>query len=1019
MYNGMVMNVGQIDGRSGYSKHNTSSSKSHLVIKDGNVSRTSRRQGIPLELTSQFWSEWDERGEAILSLIFIPNLENLPEGSTLSGGVKLSVSKQSFSRLAGNIVSNKFDVTCRPLSREDASTQIPPPPLDSFIFQTTICMKLVDSAYPSLDIRIEPRAILSNKLPLNIEIRSPMPHIFALYGSITESSGESTYELAPDSFLEVFTPGPSIAIMVKCSDMPVGGTATDWIEGGWVDIPLVPEFKLHEPICCLFPFVKKTHGSPTVSRGSEFYIVDGSKGLASLTLGAISGGSIRDGPPSNDTSAVELVAPGEVSDEWRSFYIAIRNYAVDHTGDVLFEQIESSDTTQMRRSLSSAESRRRSVQPKLSHPFGAYATSSFNGRISMLPGANVPIRLLHLSMEGEEGLRRSNPFYSEDISICDGGVDATPLAWEDGTLSGFFAYRKLVNSYQSEIHVVPEYIIFNGSESHCVRVKFGGNEVTVYPGTFSAIRKQQDDAAVISVEYTELGGRTPLIRIDSLGLRVAIVKLEDGTPIARVAIQTVIGGRDSRLVVKLGDIEKGALLVHPSDGLNGGGMIQNDFIRLRIRWSELKLTLNEARPLTGSQNAFMEAALDGLNKVVSPISTDSCTVADKKTWVQARQRQSGESIAAINRPLCTIIFHRFTVDWQRVFKDDAPVQQVSARVIQSPERSQLSIVIHHIQIKDDTPGSSFPIVFDSTSGASFFDLCVRTRGSIDADLVQVDLIDLNLAHRDGLSEKILISTSEEFVWKMLDVANRVLEAVAEFAGFQIQLTWDEEQECFNVNVCEQSSNIIASKSKYSPPKSDRLYNIRKTKVSPFTAVVSFRRNPQSSRYKLFEDVRGAPILNYFTRQLKFKIDKAELKFSRYEANNVKGPPDRVLELLSTVYFSRIQAKLVTIVTAASFQDWKYLASRDDGDDEFMDGDILRVTGNLAGRTVGYVLRQAGQGIGGGVSNAASAVGQGIENASATIGARFVGAGVNSVVSGVGEGVGDAVSGGKIIFSFSL
>jgi hypothetical protein len=62
---------------------------------------------------------------------------------------------------------------------------------------------------------------------------------------------------------------------------------------------------------------------------------------------------------------------------------------------------------------------------------------------------------LHLSMEGDEGVRRSLPFRIDDISICEGGVDCTPVKWEDDTYSGFWLYRRL-NSYQSEIHVVPE-----------------------------------------------------------------------------------------------------------------------------------------------------------------------------------------------------------------------------------------------------------------------------------------------------------------------------------------------------------------------------------------------------------------------------------------------------------------------------------------------------------------------------------------------------------------------------------
>ena len=100
------------------------------------------------------------------------------------------------------------------------------------------------------------------------------------------------------------------------------------------------------------------------------------------------------------------------------------------------------------------------------------------------------------------------------------------------------------------------------------------------------------------------------------------------------------------------------------------------------------------------------------------------------------------------------------------------------------------------------------------------------------------------------------------------------------------------------------------------------------------------------------------------------------------------------------------------MTAASIQDWKYLAARDDGDDEFVDGDILRVTGNLAGNTANYVLKKASKGLGGGVGAMSNTIGDGIESAADAIGARQVGAGVNSLVSGVGEGVGDAVVGCK-------
>jgi vacuolar protein sorting-associated protein 13A/C len=153
------------------------------------------------------------------------------------------------------------------------------------------------------------------------------------------------------------------------------------------------------------------------------------------------------------------------------------------------------------------------------------------------------------------------------------------------------------------------------------------------------------------------------------------------------------------------------------------------------------------------------------------------------------------------------------------------------------------------------------------------------------------------------------------------------------------------------------------------------------------------------------------MMNYFTQRLKFKIDRAELKFARYEAQNIKGPPDRLIEVLSTVYMSRAKLKLVTIMTATSFQDWKALSSREEGDDAFVEGDILRATGNIAGNAANYILRKAGRGLGQGVSNVTSTIGDGIESATGAIGVRALGAGVNSVVSGVGDGVSTTITGG--------
>jgi hypothetical protein len=101
------------------------------------------------------------------------------------------------------------------------------------------------------------------------------------------------------------------------------------------------------------------------------------------------------------------------------------------------------------------------------------------------------------------------------------------------------------------------------------------------------------------------------------------------------------------------------------------------------------------------------------------------------------------------------------------------------------------------------------------------------------------------------------------------------------------------------------------------------------------------------------------------------------------------------------------------LTATSIDEWRLLSGRDDGKESYVEGDILRTTGNLAGRSAGYIVKKVGQGIGKGLSAGTAEVGNGIQTVSEAIGVGFLGAGVNSLVSGIGEGVGNTVEGGKL------
>jgi hypothetical protein len=130
--------------------------------------------------------------------------------------------------------------------------------------------------------------------------------------------------------------------------------------------------------------------------------------------------------------------------------------------------------------------------------------------------------------------------------------------------------------------------------------------------------------------------------------------------------------------------------------------------------------------------------------------------------------------------------------------------------------------------------------------------------------------------------------------------------------------------------------------------------------------------------------------------------------------DIKGPPDRLADTIKTVYITQLKSKMVTLMTATSFQDWKYLTARDSGGEEFIEGDLLRMTGNLAGRSAKFVLKKSGDYIGDSLMAVTGTIGGGIQDVSETIGVGAVGAGVNSVVSGLGEGVAGAVKGGELL-----
>lgn len=668
-----------------------------------------------------------------------------------------------------------IEVVCSPSSRGNRTSSL----------AVNICCKvsLVDDSHPFVELFIEPRAILQNKLPVSLILRTPMPHTFISTDTVQYEHSQpdepddpnfTNHRLKALDSVEIFTPGPSIAISMKCADLPIGGTSTDWVVGNFVDVPL--KGKILEPLQLTFPFQTKSldryESARSVSSrvsGSDFYVLEAEDVTPDLKETG-----------KKDLSSAKLKGV-------RTVVFIVCNYAVDHTGNLLFEKVSfRGDNSNQRKSSSLIGS----------PPYSAFSSSHHRRRVSLLPDSNSFIRLVKLTMDGDEGMRRTVPFRVEDCSI-EGGIDALPILWGDTTPSGYFAWRHLT-AEGSELHVVPEFVIFNGSEHHQIWVKqLAHPPFVLEPSKISPIARDRNNSIVVQFEIPSINGLTGPVQIDKVGLRICVAKSKvTGEALGSLAVQTVTGARDSRLVIKIG-----ALNFRESETDSGqtSGIFKHDFIRFRVRWSEMRVTLKD----TEEENEKYEESRTAIRKYLEHHKVNSVELEQK--LAEARHDynvlQQASSKEKSFPEVAQILLHRFTVDFQRIFKEDDSKGH-GGMGLPSSERAQFSVVVHNVRVTDCSPNTESSIVFDSMSDKSFFDLCVRTRGPLNADLIRVDLFDLNLAYGNGKAEKIIVNTGEDFVWRLLDIANRTLLATAELAGVDLDLKWDDKAGKFAVAVSD-------------------------------------------------------------------------------------------------------------------------------------------------------------------------------------------------------------------------
>jgi vacuolar protein sorting-associated protein 13A/C len=879
-------------------------------------------------------------------------------GHNLTGVFNLP-SRRVFHRLTlGGKNVHLFEVALSSDPSDSMSVMLPASKavsLDLMVLCAFCKVTLVDYVHPLVEIFIRPRARLENKLNVDILLQTPMPHTYSRQQK--ELDNENTlHTLSPFDSMEIFTRGPSVAAKIKFSSAPDNGDLTDWTS--WIEIPLRMNQQRMHPIKGCFPFLGQDRAENSLCIGNMFVLSEDNYIDMNIT-------------DNDDTD------PGI-----RTLSLAAENLGVDHTGEILFQAYFLPEQ-QNRASFA-----RRTSSNAGQYTFSSFSSSYHKGKISFLPESAVPLRVISISKKNH--MRKTLPFMIDDIAFCNGGLESSPLFWDDEKPSGYFAYRKLSLLSQMELHIIPSFVIFNGGDDPVVVKMSHSEEFKLLPGDIAPLLHSDHRLGlIVQLFYPSLRLLTSPIRVEALGSKVSLTKkVPSGAALGSVTLQTVIGVQDSCFVVNIGSIKYGR------KSMTTLSWLRDDFMRLRVRWSKIDITFNDT---------------------AHPVPLHDST--SRQPVDQVNIKTKAQLFVPVHYSVARIVMERFTVDFQRIFK----AEEVFMDEKLSPERCQFSMIVKNLVITDCLSNTvvlqASNFLHSSSNNGNFFDLCIRTRGSEDSGITLVDLFDLKLSQANGLAVPLIVNTNESFLWSLIDIASRTKLAIGELSGIDIELSWDEINGEYSVVVMhlplEERASEKLKNGVYRSPGNDRLLSIRVASVSPVAFKLSFRRQPQKSRYTASNQVAvGANFVNYFTTRLKFTVDNAEIRFPGFIEKQVKGPPDRIVEEIKAFYLSQLKFKLLNLVTATSLDDWKELTGREDGTERYVEGDILRLTGNLAGRSANFLFKQVGSGLGSSVKVGSEAIGSGIQVMTEAMGVGAVGAGVNSVVSGLGEGVGKSVTSSK-------
>ena len=356
----------------------------------------------------------------------------------------------------------------------------------------------------------------------------------------------------------------------------------------------------------------------------------------------------------------------------RCIYFTTPNFIVDHTKSLFFEPVRQS----------------RHPTDTVSPTFLSFDNES---HVTLFPDATKPF-LITKNINNSKKIE-SLPFTIDEVSICEGGIESSPIMWKDKGRSDYYAYRQLKDLNKSEVHVIPEFVIFNGCPLDTISIKQKNGVITILsPGEVKPIFFDESTEVFVQFEIPELMAVSNFHRVDVLEMNIYDLHCSNKDDFhGKIAVQTDIGGKDSRLVIKLGSVEK--------DIKKNEHTKLDDCLDVQMRLAKFEMTLKD----TVQKSSVAQLCLDQIN------------VRYKKDFKFSDEEKS------------------------------------------DLEYNDIYFAIQRLQILDCAPDSPYPEIFCNPVDSHFIKLSVKLCGPIQADVVKVELFDLKLIESEDKSASLTMN----------------------------------------------------------------------------------------------------------------------------------------------------------------------------------------------------------------------------------------------------------------------